>query len=129
MSPTQRSLKLLRAEGYIAQVVEHFNYFARVRVDLFGVIDIVAIRADLPGVLGVQCTSASNAAARLEKARNRPELKVWLQANNRFEVHSHGKRGDRGKRKLWTCVKREIGLSEFVTTALETERYDDARPD
>ena len=42
-SPTQRSLKLLRDEGYTAQVVERWNPHARVRQDLFGVIDTAAM--------------------------------------------------------------------------------------
>ena len=37
-SPTQRTLKYLRDKGYTAQVVEHWNAFAKRRIDLFGVI-------------------------------------------------------------------------------------------
>lgn len=116
ISPTQRSLKLLRAEGYTAQVVEHWNSFAMRRIDLFGCIDIVAVRADLPGVLGVQCTSATNAAARLKKASECPALKVWLLAGNRFEVHAHGKRGPRGLRKVWTCNIRKLHADECIAS-------------
>ena len=44
-SPTQLSLKKLREEGYITiQVVEYWNSFARRRIDLFGFIDILAIK-------------------------------------------------------------------------------------
>lgn len=113
MSPTARTLQLLRDEGYTCQVVEHWNAFARRRVDLFQVIDVVAVRSDRPGVLGVQCTSASNAAARLTKAKETPALRVWLESGNGFEVHSHGKRGDRGKRKLWTCERRPLTLADL----------------
>lgn len=108
MSPTARTLKLLRDEGYLCQVVEHWNAFARRRVDLFGVIDVVAMRAGEVGLLGVQCTSAANAASRLTKARETPALGVWLSCANRFEVHSWGKRGGRGERKLWTCERRTL---------------------
>ncbi len=67
MSPTQRSLKHLRALGYQAQVVEKWNAFAKIRIDLFGCIDIVAIRPGVP-VLGVQCTSHPNLASRVSKS-------------------------------------------------------------
>lgn len=66
MTPTQRALKHLRSLGYQAQVVEKWNAFAKVRKDLFDVIDIVAIRPGCP-VLGVQCTSHSNLSARVTK--------------------------------------------------------------
>ncbi len=67
MSPTQRALKHLREMGYQAQVVEKWNAFAKIRIDLFGCIDIVAVRAGVP-VLGVQCTSHGNLASRVEKS-------------------------------------------------------------
>ena len=113
MSPTARTLKLLRAAGYTAQVVERFNIYARIRQDLFGCIDVVAIRSDLPGVLGVQCTSAANAAARLKKAMAEPALRIWLESGNAFEVHSHAKRGARGARKLWTCERRPLSIIDL----------------
>jgi len=37
-SPTQRTLKKLRDEVYLAQVVEKWNAFAKIRQDLFGII-------------------------------------------------------------------------------------------
>lgn len=113
ISPTSKTLKLLREQGWTAQVVEHWNPFARRRIDLFHVIDIVAVRADHPGVLGIQCTSASNAAARLTKAKTEPALRVWLASGNKFEVHSHGKRGARGERKLWTCDRRPLTIDDL----------------
>lgn len=66
MSPTQRALQHLRSLGYQCQVVEKWNAFAKIRIDLFGCIDIVAIRPGVP-VLGVQCTSHSNLSARVLK--------------------------------------------------------------
>ena len=64
-SPTQRTLNHLRRRGYLAAVVERFNPHVGehgIRQDLFGFLDLLAIRADKPGVLGIQATSASNAA-------------------------------------------------------------------
>ena len=87
ISPTQKSLKELRSAGYIAQVVEKWNPFAKVRQDLFGVIDIVAVHPDLIGVLGVQCTTKAHIKERLAKANAEPKLQVWLKAKNRFVVH------------------------------------------
>lgn len=98
-SPTQRTLKQLRDSGYIAEVVEKWNAFARIRQDLFGVIDIVAIKDGVPGVLGVQTTSYSNVSARLKKAVANTVLPVWVGAGNRFLVHGW-KKGVRGAAAL-----------------------------
>ena len=54
-------MKRLRDAGWRAQVVEKWIPHTRQRLDLFGCIDIIAIKGDI--TLGVQTTSASNAAA------------------------------------------------------------------
>lgn len=115
-SPTQRSLKYLRDRGYTAQVVEHWNPFARRRIDLFGVLDVVAIRGDAYGVLGVQTTSGSNLAARRTKALDSDQLYIWLSSGNRFHLHGWSKRGAKGKRKLWTCRVVEVTLDDFAAS-------------
>ena len=64
LTPTQRTLAYLREEGYLCAVVEHWNSWARIRQDLFGFIDILAIKKD--ETLAVQCTS-TGVAARVKK--------------------------------------------------------------
>ncbi len=64
-SPTQRSLAHLRKEGYTVAITEHWNNFARRRVDLWGFCDLLALRKG--ETLCVQCTSESNASARVKK--------------------------------------------------------------
>jgi hypothetical protein len=107
MTPTQRSLAKLRSEGFLVAVVEHWNSFVRRRQDLFGFADLLAVRGDL--ALLVQTTTGSNAAARVEKIRECAAAQYWLASPNRkITVHGWSKRGERGKRKLWTC--REIQI-------------------
>ena len=68
VSPTQRTLKRLRESGEypLVQVVERWNAFAKIRQDLFGIIDILAI--DHKGVVtGLQVTSYSNMSSRVRK--------------------------------------------------------------
>lgn len=112
-SPTQRSLALLRKEGYTAQVVERYSMYARVRIDLFGCIDIVAIKPGVPGVLGVQTTSRGNMNSRIKKSVEIPELKMWIECGNLFEVHGWSKKGKAGKRKLWVVDKLLITTSHL----------------
>jgi hypothetical protein len=107
MSPTARSLVLLRRDGWLVQVVEHFNHFSKRRADLFGFADVLAV---LPGagVLAVQATSAANHSARIRKALSLPALRTWLRAGCRFEVWSWGKRDGR-----WAVRKTAIGAADL----------------
>jgi hypothetical protein len=115
-SPTQRSLKKLRAEGYMAEVVEKFNRFAGPfgqRKDLFGWMDILAVRGD--EVIGVQSTSGSNASARVNKIVALQSADAWLVSRNRrIVVHGWAKRGPRGKVKRWTCAETEIRSDDLI---------------
>ena len=65
MSPTELSLREARKRYEYAEVVEHWNPFARRRNDLLGLWDILAI--DRMGTTVIQCTSASNMSARIKK--------------------------------------------------------------
>lgn len=110
-SPTQRTLALLRKEGYTAQVVEKWIPQTKRRLDLFGGIDIVAVALGV--TLGVQATSASNLSARVTKLCAEPKLRAWLEAGNKLEAWGWSKKGSRGKRKTWQVSKREITLAEM----------------
>lgn len=107
MSPTQRTLQALRKLGFVAAVVERWNPHARVRQDLFGCIDIVAIRDGI-GILGIQACAGASHAARRDKAAAEPKLRTWLECGGRFEIWSWAKQGARGKRKTWTLRREEI---------------------
>jgi hypothetical protein len=94
VSPTQRALKHLRTLGYQAQVVEKWNAYAKVRIDLFGCIDIIAVRDGEP-VLGVQCTSHANLAKREAKCRELGQ--AWLSTGSRLEAWAWRKlKGQKG---------------------------------
>ena len=103
MTPTQRSLAMLRADGWTAEVVEHYNSFTRRRHDLFNIADIVALRG--PDVLLVQTTSGSNVDARIKKIADAEHIGAVRAAG--IAVHVHGwrkvkvKRG--GKAMRWAC--------------------------
>jgi len=84
MTPTQRSLAYLRDQGYLVAIVEHWNPFARIRQDLFGFIDLLAIRRD--ETLAVQVT-ASGVSARVHKIEASPHLGRVREAGWRLHVH------------------------------------------
>jgi hypothetical protein len=93
-SPTQLTLKLLREEGWTVEVVERWVPGANIRKDLFGFIDLVALKGDM--TLGVQATSYSNMGARIKKIENAELLSQvrracwhlwvigWRKQNNRW---------------------------------------------
>lgn len=105
-SPTARTLDELRKRGWIAQVVERWNQHAHVRVDLFGVIDLVAIAFDSKPVtetfiLGIQACAGGDHANRRDKIIAEPRAKAWVDAGGRLELWSWAKQGARGKAKRW----------------------------
>jgi len=65
MTPTQRTMKMLKSENWTCQIVEHWNPFARIRQDLFGFADILATRSgNKPRLIQV---TASGASSRVKK--------------------------------------------------------------
>jgi hypothetical protein len=85
VSPTQRTLAALRANGWHAEIVERWIPGANIRKDLWGFADIFCLRnGSCP--LAVQCTSASNVAARVKKITESPLLPMVRAANIAIEV-------------------------------------------
>lgn len=114
-SPTVRSIAHLKETGWVVDKVEHFNTFAHRTFDLFGCIDIVAIR---PGELaGIQTTSddtGGNSGERRRKILAEPRMRQWLEAGGTLYLHAWAKRGAQGKRKTWQLVVNEpITLAHF----------------
>jgi hypothetical protein len=112
ISPTKRSLDRLRAAGYQTAVTEKWNPHAEIRQDLFGWCDLVAIRADKPGVLGVQTTTVSHQANRLSKLVAIPAVRTWLLAGNRVEVH-----GWKRRRGRWDVTRRVVTIEDLEAVA------------
>jgi hypothetical protein len=101
-TPTQRSLAHLREQGYLVAIVEHWNPHARIRQDLFGWIDLLAIRDG--ETLAVQ-TTASAVAARVKKITEAASLPVVRKAGWRILVHGWRKNA------AGRYVLREVDLS------------------
>lgn len=102
MSPTQRSLAKLRAEGWRVAIVEHWNAFTKQRNDMWGILDLVAIRTG--ETLGVQTTSASNVSARVKKIEDSEAL-PWLREAG-WGVQVWGwRKNSKGK---WVCSVKDL---------------------
>ena len=124
MTPTARSLDLLREMGYTAEVVERWVPGAKIRRDLFGFADVLGCHAKF-GVLAIQCTTGDHAAARTSKAMDEARLLTWLKAGAKFEVWGWALRGARGKRKLWVLSRRiahlDSGAVKFSPVGVTAE--------
>jgi hypothetical protein len=84
-SPTQRSLEYLREQGYLVAIVEHWNPFARIRQDLWGWCDLLAIKEN--EVLAVQVT-ASAVSTRIKKIQDSETVSAVRKAG--IKIHVHG---------------------------------------
>jgi hypothetical protein len=109
VSPTQRTLKFLRQRGAeLVQVVEHWNPHARVRQDLFGIIDVIAIArygTDEATVIGIQTCRSADVADRVKKIADSDALPILQRAGVKVLVWGWRK-NSKGR---W--VLREVDLS------------------
>lgn len=109
-STVQLSMQYLRDLGYAVDVCERWvpSAHGQVRRDLFGILDLVAIRDG--ETVGVQTTTRGEAPKRLRKILASEHLEVLQQAGWRIVVH--GWHQPRGPRTRWVCEE------SFVTPVL-----------
>lgn len=113
-SPTARTLAECKRRGWIAGVVEKFVRFPPPghHVDLFGVLDLVALAVDATGrglcTYGIQACAGADHARRRDKILAEPRARQWVQAGNRLELWSWSRRvvmkkdGSKARRPRWT---------------------------
>jgi len=104
MSPTERTLAHMRKAGCRAQVVEHWNAFAKRRIDLFGIVDVLALSPE-GETIGVQATSLTNVSSRVNKIAESDALSALRRCGWKLLVHGWGKGAD-GKIRM-----REVDVS------------------
>lgn len=103
LTPTQLSLRHLREQGYTAEVVERWNPHAQVRQDLFGFVDVLAVRG--PETLAVQTTSLPNVPSRVKKIGLCQHVAAVREAGWTIRVHGWVK-----KRGQWELA-RDVDVS------------------
>lgn len=106
MSPTQRSLALMRERGFYAEVVERWIPGANIRRDLWHCLDILCL-GDNGELVGVQSTSLPNIASRVSKIAESPLIARIRKAGIRVLVHGWQARKVKGSRK------REVRFKEI----------------
>lgn len=108
-SPTQRALAECKKRGWRSAIVERWNSFAKLRQDLFGFADLVAL--DGKSILALQVTSGDHVTARMAKMSGLTAVVDWLKCGGKAEVW--------GFRKLQVeAKKRKKGTKPATRWAL-----------
>lgn len=115
ISPTQRTLRHLREQGWHADIVERFNHFAGpfgIRHDAFGFIDILCIGEN--SIIAVQSCGQSFSEHNKKILANE-FAPAWLQAGGRILLIGWRKiklhRG--GKAERWSPRIQEYSVDMF----------------
>lgn len=109
MTPTERTSAALKADNIPWGKVERYIHFPKtdprrkmrpgMRVDLFGIIDLIAIYKD--GICGIQCCGA-DFAAHDRKILANDNTRLWLASGGLLELWS------------WRKVKKKRGGKQMV---------------
>ena len=118
-STIQLTLAECRRRGWYCEKTETWNSFAKVRKDLLGFADVLALPPDHSPLL-IQTTTRDNAAARRTKIGGLETARLWLEGGGEIEVWTWAKRkrevdpNDRRRRKgvaQWTLFVSGAVLS------------------
>jgi len=112
LSNTQRTLRALEQQGYLSGIVEKFNPYAKVRVDLFNFIDIISIKPC--GICAIQ-SCGSDFQEHDRKILKNEYAPEWIKAGGAIELWGwrkvKKKRG--GKLKIWAPRLKIYKLEDF----------------
>ncbi len=97
---TPLSMKLLRDEGLMVAVVEKWNPHAKIRQDLFGFVDLLALGEDQ--TIAVQVCRRADIATRRNKIADHENVGAVRKAGWTIQIHGW----DKDERGRWR-VKRE----------------------
>lgn len=97
-TPTSRSLKFMRDQGFYSEVVERYNSFTKRRNDFAGFIDILCLGDGV--VIGIQTTSYSNISSRVKKIKEHENLDAVRKAGIKISVHGWRKVKNRWEVKV-----------------------------
>jgi hypothetical protein len=120
--PVQRSLAILRENGWTVTIVEKYIKFGSMafgkRVDVFGFGDLLACRPMMrstdnetihpPAIALVQCCRDGDFAEHKAKILAIPEFYIWKKAHGLVFLQGWSLKGPRGQKKRWTMREEEL---------------------
>ena len=104
-----RSRDYMRELGYIAECVEH-RRGQFIRVDLFGIGDVLAYKKDKiigPEIIMIQAYHKKEKKGHAHLNSKHEKISGWLDAGGRFEHHLWGFKTKKG-RKFWSVERIRI---------------------
>lgn len=104
-SPTSRTLRYLREQGHLCEVVEKWNHITHTRKDLFDILDLISVKGDK--VYGIQATSTGNVMARVTKILENENTPILLEAMEIWVI-GFKKYAKPVNRKWWRPSFRQI---------------------
>ena len=127
MTPTARTLKVLRDGGCYATHEETWDHYRKRRRDLLGFIDILCLSG--PYTVGIQATTSGNVSARVKKICNEraKPARAWLEAGNIIEVWGWKKYAKPINGKWWRprivpVTRFDLGLGHSMVNAKLIDR-------
>lgn len=139
-SPLERSKATLEADGWSVWKVERPASMWAPTLDLFNCMDLVAIRSDRVGVMGIQCTGedfkphidkillgfTKKAIKKGELVETvippNPYIKSWLDAGNTFFIWGWRLRKNEGKKASYQLREAEMVVKEGLVVCQETTK-------
>lgn len=118
-SPCERTMVWLRELGYTVDKVERRLPRGFTTVDCFGFADILAIKADTPGVLAVQATTSSHFQDRVKKVQAEPRSEIWLAARNLIWVVGWALRAKTNRWEPRVMAASVVGWIELPSIIVE----------
>jgi len=129
MTPTARSIKKLRDDGYFVDTVERWMrfpdknkkscstckrpYMIQMRKDYCGFADLIAFKPGV-GFLAIQATDDTNVSHRVAKIKDMEAVHGFIAAGGVVSVHGWGKKGAKCKRKTYQLREVFIGKSNSL---------------
>ena len=86
INPTKLTLSWLRKQGAFVEETEHTIPYTKIKRDLFGCIDMIALQCG--EIVGIQVTSHGNHAARRRKILANPIMQAWIGCGGILQIIS-----------------------------------------
>jgi hypothetical protein len=114
-TPSARTKQMFESQGCDVVKLEKMIPRTFIKQDVWGADWLVRQGCQL---LAVQVTDDTNHSKRVTKALESPKVKNWLECGVLFFVYSWGKKGPRGKSKMWTLRVTQLVMKGDKVTVL-----------
>lgn len=108
----QQSLKLLREDGWTAEIVEYWHAFGKVKIDFCNFSDILFFKPGA-GIHACQVTNRREIAPHIKKILAEPRALIFVKAGGRILLHGWDRHSADGKKPKWRCKGIEIKEKHF----------------